>query len=361
MNKMNVELYRKAKMLVVGDSEEEIQAIQNLLHEDGFMSMSTKHETEAIEMFKARKPVVLIISYFDVVQAERFYTKLHRSGKEIDAIPHRTLLLCRGNHAQQAFELCLEGVVDDYVVSRPLIDPFRLRLSVYQALNECSLSEDLRALTEKVESAGDEWGKMDEALAQAAAKGGLGGEAFKSFMESAQKLSAKIGRPRPEESEESQKKPGDARPKEGDAGPQPLFQRDAASLGPTPSVLLVEDEPTYRSILKKILEESALRVIEAEDGVQALAVLKSERPNLIFLDLMMPNLDGLETLKMIKANPLLKSIPIVMLTGMSEKDVVRECIRQGAVDFVVKPSNRPTLLQKVETHMRKPGVAEKVF
>lgn len=359
MNQINIELYRKAKMLVVSDSDEEIQAIQNLLNEDGFNCVSTKHEAEAIEIFKSRKPVVLIISYFDIVQAERFYAKLNRSGKAIDAIPHRSVLLCRGSHAQQAFELCLDGAVDDYVVNRPLIDPYRLRLSIYQALNHCSLSEEFKALSKKVEEAESDLDTMQEALSQTLAKGGnLGGEALRSFAEQAKRLNNRLrGR---------EDAPEQARPAAGEAakeasGPQSLFQREAAGQFPPPVILLVEDEPTYRGILRKILEDADCRVSEAEDGLQALAALKIERPNLIFLDLMMPNLDGLETLKQIKTNPLLKPIPVVMLTGMSEKDIVRECIRQGAVDFVVKPSNRATLLQKIETHMRKPGAVEKLF
>jgi CheY-like chemotaxis protein len=356
MNEINIELYRKARMLVVSDSDEEIQAIQNLLHEDGFVSMTAKHETEAIEMFKARKPVVLIISYFDIVQAERFYTKLNRSGKEIDAIPHRSLLLCRGSHAQRAFELCLDGVVDDYVVNRPLIDPYRLRLSVYQALNHCSLSEEFKALAKKVEDAEEDLEKMQESLGQAMAKGGsLSGDMLKTFAEHAKKLNIRL-----RGQDDAPEPPAGEGAKE-QAGPQSVFQRDAPSPFPQPVILLVEDEPTYRGILRKILEDADCRVTEAEDGLQALAALRNERPNLIFLDLMMPNLDGLETLKQVKSNPLLKPIPVVMLTGMSEKDIVRECIRQGAVDFVVKPSNRATLLQKVETHMRKPGAVEKLF
>jgi CheY-like chemotaxis protein len=396
--KMNVELYRKVRILVAGDSEEELQAIQRLLNEDGFVTIVNTQEAEAIEIFRLKKPVVVILTYFDADQAERFYTKLHRSCKEIDAIPHRTLLLCRGVQAQRGFQLCLDGVMDDYVVSRPLIDPYHLRLSVYQALNNCSAYEELKFLREKTGDAGCELDNMDSYATDAFSAGTVqDNDAIQAFAQSASKLTGEFNAlgekfvkgaggspPLKTLPDEQLRQVFDAFMRESlnlmlqtwkkqlesvaqwrqgfetsyQDRMNPLRSICATRFQNKPLVMVAEKNPQERLALRALLEEDAgCRVVEAENVGQALGLLKAERPNLIFMDLMSPGMGGLEMLKRIKENPFWRVIPLIVITGVSDKEIVKECIRLGALDFIVKPSNKNIILQKIENHLRSRGGA----
>ena len=71
------------------------------------------------------------------------------------------------------------------------------------------------------------------------------------------------------------------------------------------------------------------------------------RPELVLMDVQMPGMDGIETLRQLKQSPALTNIPVIMITGKSERSVVADCVKAGAVDFVVKPLDRDKLIAKV--------------
>lgn len=114
-----------------------------------------------------------------------------------------------------------------------------------------------------------------------------------------------------------------------------------------PIVLIVDDNEFERKLVGQILDEALYDLMYANSGADALAVLRKVRPDLILLDMDMPELNGLETLARLKNSPGLASIPVMMITGHSGKDVVVSCIKAGAVDFSVKPLDRENLLRKV--------------
>jgi CheY-like chemotaxis protein len=86
--------------------------------------------------------------------------------------------------------------------------------------------------------------------------------------------------------------------------------------GATPEVLVVDDDPGLRAMLRKLLEEQGCKVAEAENGLAALRRLNESQPSLILLDLIMPQLDGFGFMAQMRKNPALKSIPVVVLTAM---------------------------------------------
>lgn len=105
------------------------------------------------------------------------------------------------------------------------------------------------------------------------------------------------------------------------------------------TVLVVDDTIILRSIIRDLLVEfcnvSKSNIYEASDGMQAVREYKRLRPNVVFMDIAMPNLDGVETVKqIIEFDPAAK---IVMCTGTGGEYVVRECVREGAIDYLVKP------------------------
>ncbi len=116
-------------------------------------------------------------------------------------------------------------------------------------------------------------------------------------------------------------------------------------------VLIVDDNPKNLQVLGTILKQSGYQIVVAQTGVQALKAVQKILPDLILLDIMMPEMDGFETCRKLKTMQETKDIPIIFLTARTEtEDVIRgfEC---GAVDYVVKPFNSLELLTRVNTHI----------
>ena len=126
--------------------------------------------------------------------------------------------------------------------------------------------------------------------------------------------------------------------------------RPAASGGVTRSVLVVDDEPTLRETLAEALEQDGLRVVTAADGREALDVFRAESPDLVLLDLMLPQISGIEVCRIMRRE---SAVPIVMLTAKdSEIDKVVG-LELGADDYVTKPFSPRELVARVRSVLRR--------
>ena len=112
-------------------------------------------------------------------------------------------------------------------------------------------------------------------------------------------------------------------------------------------IMLVDDAAFMRMMLKNTLSQAGYTdLIEAEDGVKAVEAYTAEKPDLVFMDITMPNKDGLETLKEIKA--LDPNATIVMCSAMGQETMVMDSIKSGAKDFIVKPFKPERILSTVK-------------
>jgi two-component system, chemotaxis family, chemotaxis protein CheY len=114
------------------------------------------------------------------------------------------------------------------------------------------------------------------------------------------------------------------------------------------NVLIVDDSSTMRKIISRSLRQAGLAVdeiYEAGDGVEGLNVLGSKSVDLILSDINMPNMDGLEFIKMVRANG--NNVPIVMITTEGGEDIIKEAISSGASDSIKKPFTPDQLNQKL--------------
>ena len=111
-------------------------------------------------------------------------------------------------------------------------------------------------------------------------------------------------------------------------------------------ILVVDDAGFMRMMIKTCLTKTGYpNVIEGEDGEKAIALYKAEKPDLVFMDITMPNLDGIGALKGIKEfDPAAK---IVMCSAMGQEAMVMEAIKEGAMDFIVKPFKQDRIIQTV--------------
>ena len=113
-------------------------------------------------------------------------------------------------------------------------------------------------------------------------------------------------------------------------------------------VLLVDDSNTVLMMEKMILAKGPFEIVTARDGLEAVAKSKSEKPDVILLDVMMPNLDGLSACAAIRAQPETAEIPIIMVTTRGEEQSIETAFRNGCTDYVTKPINGVELLAKLQ-------------
>lgn len=111
-------------------------------------------------------------------------------------------------------------------------------------------------------------------------------------------------------------------------------------------VLVVDDAKFMRMRLTKLLQDAGYDVIEAANGVEAIEAYKAHRPDLVLMDITMPEMDGLTALKAIKQ--LAPDANVVMCSALGQESTVKESIRAGAKDFLVKPFQHERVLQAVK-------------
>jgi CheY-like chemotaxis protein len=113
-------------------------------------------------------------------------------------------------------------------------------------------------------------------------------------------------------------------------------------------ILLVDDSNTVLMMEKMVLAKGPYEIITARDGVEGVAKAKSERPDVILLDVMMPNMDGLTACAAIRADEATAHIPIIMVTTRGEEHNIETAFRNGCTDYVTKPINGVELLTKLQ-------------
>lgn len=116
-------------------------------------------------------------------------------------------------------------------------------------------------------------------------------------------------------------------------------------------ILIVDDTPDNLLVLFSYLEEQGFKVLLAEDGESALQIAQSQTPDLILLDILMPNIDGFETCRRLKAKPSTREIPVIFLTALSETVNKVQGFKLGGVDYVTKPWEQEEILARIQTHL----------
>ncbi len=116
-------------------------------------------------------------------------------------------------------------------------------------------------------------------------------------------------------------------------------------------ILVVDDDPTILTIAEMILRKAGYDVICAKSGLECLAHLTQNPPDLLLLDIIMPFMDGLETLRRIRNEMRLAELPVILLTGESDLGTVQAAKDLGATDYILKPIKQDLLLAKLEQRL----------
>ena len=123
-------------------------------------------------------------------------------------------------------------------------------------------------------------------------------------------------------------------------------------------ILVVVDERLIRNVIREYLENEKYEVFEAENGFDALRVLETNRVDLIILDIMMPRMDGFETLKEIRKT---KDTPVIMLSAMKEEEDKLSSFNLGVDDYITKPFSPKELVARVKAHLKRTNGKENAY
>jgi DNA-binding response OmpR family regulator len=110
-------------------------------------------------------------------------------------------------------------------------------------------------------------------------------------------------------------------------------------------ILIIEDDQVLSFCMAEFLRAQEFDVISADDGAVGLALARKLSPDVVFCDVGLPTLNGLEVLQLARLDPLMRQLPIIMVTGDNDQDIYRRAMRLGASDFLLKPVHFHQLLE----------------
>lgn len=373
------------RILVATDAASDAELVQRLLSDEFENVVASTNPERAVQEFEKYRPEVLILAFNTLEKAERYYLGLYRLSTVVHALPHRTLILCNKDDLRRVYELCKKEYFDDYILFWPLAhDTPRLPMAVHHALRQMAAAAmpgpgEIAAQARRLAD-------LESQLDRYAANGGQHVEAAnRSLRQAEQDIGAALDRFSNKLSDGSS--PGLVQVKDRDGLQREInrlkaeeiekrFQSIAAAVQPVrewagalkgnlapqlesaralksvaesyrPVVLVVDDDELQHKLLTHLLAEMNLDLVFATSGTEALAILRKRRPDLILMDVRLPDIDGIETTRRLKSVEQFAKIPVVMITGRSEKAVVVESLKAGASGFAVKPFDKDVLLAKV--------------
>lgn len=122
---------------------------------------------------------------------------------------------------------------------------------------------------------------------------------------------------------------------------------------PKKKVLLIEDDSFISQMYSMKFRQTGIDFMVARDGAEGLELAKKEKPDLILLDIILPEIDGFEVLRCLKEDPLTRAIPVVMLTNLGQQENIQKGIAMGAKDYIIKAHFTPQeVVEKAQTFLK---------
>ena len=133
-------------------------------------------------------------------------------------------------------------------------------------------------------------------------------------------------------------------------------ERERRNARPGTRILVVDDSPTIVALLKRMLVQNHFEVLVAYDGESAMEIARRERPDLIFLDIVLPGIDGFSALRKLRRDEATRDVPIIMISGNAQATEQFYVQRIGADDFMKKPFTRAEVFSRIEHLLDEQGV-----
>lgn len=379
---------RHPEVIMLYEKEEDISGAANIIAEQ-VEEYRTIPVTKLVgEQIKEHKPSVILFAMSSVKLSIELYTKLLNS-HQIN-YRHYAIVLCKNKESALAFRSCIKGVFDNYFVYLPLYEKFRLKMIVHNGLrlsqgdehygglsddqldmidtNLASLidlsSQSKRQLLDSIDSCKASMLQStaaashvdsddidhDKALVKSLAKQHIEPLLTQLELEIKDGLDLILTQLTSKHSEIKEIKQRVIEKQQekipSKALVSALFELHEEK-PPKKKVLVVEDNQIYREMIVKVLEDD-YDTEQAEDGLSALKMIKGSDYSLILMDLYMPNLDGINTTKQLKAHNNGKDIPVVALTSNNNRELIKRWAQLGLKGYILKPSNRAEILDTVK-------------
>ncbi len=374
-------------ILIASDTPSDADLVKRLLDKDFAHIGISVLEARAVADFEQQSPDVLVLAFKTVEASERYYLGLYRHSSKVSAQPHRTIVLCDKDEVQRVSRLCFKQYFDDYVLFWPMnYDAPRLAMAIHLAQRDLQHFHHDSPAAAQFAAQARRLAELETLLAQFSSAGLQHTQAAQLAVDTAQRevrgaldsfsrtmdhrastdaagrttvdgLQGELARLRQEQIEPQFQAVRQAvQPVErwtaefqqrSTAPLESIRALTALAAQVKPMILVVDDDTFQHKIIAKILTSELFQLTYSSGGADALNFLRRAHVDLILMDVQMPGMDGLETLRRIKTMPHLVSTPLVMVSGKSEGNTVVQCLKSGAADFVVKPFDRDTLLGKV--------------
>ena len=371
-------------ILVIGEEKELVRDVLEQLALR-FVNVGVAHGVdESLKRIKSKTPKLIVFASASIVDAESAYLELLRKGTALQATPHFTIVTCKGTEVETIYGLCERKIFDDYVVIRPLYDRYRLPNAAQQALRLQQATEQLASVSDSLGKTGLKMNDFSNALERqvanarqmnASVKSGLGraqegvvGRLADFGAEFHQGMGNQVS---PEQIDETRRKFREVARRTIQPELEHAFANTAAAIGEwTESlereitkgrgaikavidqaaelrapVLIIDDDPVCRDVVAAVLEESGFRVHGVGSVAEALQAFLKGRYCCALVDYELPDGNGIDLISNLRSMKIYKRLPVVFMSGHSEREVIREAHMKGIRHFIVKPGQRDRIIK----------------
>jgi CheY-like chemotaxis protein len=383
-----------ARVLVASNNVDDAAQLVARLKEEFADVRASTHPEKEVDDFEAFEPQVLVLAFEDIEKAQSYALGLYRFSRKISAHAHRTVLLCHKDQVRAAFALCKKGSFDDYVLYWPHAqDGLRLTMSVLSALRQIAstvmqgpshveLVSHVRQVN-AMQSVIDDQLREGERRARAAT--GSLTQAESTVLAGIDKLhellagrvdivdvkdAAALGRAFDILKSDPVSRAFKTTASAVEHATSTLVSNFRERLAPhiqalgalgdqisktRPVIMLVDDDRMMQSLVAGALHDTAYELLSAHDGTAALSLLRRKRPDLILMDINMPDISGIMLTRRLKLMPDFAGLPVVMLTSEGRRESIEGSLKAGALDFVVKPFTKEALIKKLDRFLLASG------
>lgn len=308
------------RILLVTDSVDEVKDVSYILRKEFTRYLSHCFEAEALEKTQSLKPDLLILAFQQIETSERVIGLIKRNIAE-ERLPY-LLVLCTKGESAEAYALYRQDLMDYFLADRPLMDPYTLIAAVTEVFKQKSKRENLKQELGDLHQFMVEMLRNDHFLDTPKLKQ-IPAPLERELLDWLEKLRAGYNK-----------------------------HLEAISIEPLVEskmrLLLVDDDDFYRETLAMMLGDFDLEIVGVDSVKAARKEIADQLPDIVLLDYQMPEQNGLEFLRALRAQESAVSLPVIMLTGHHTREIVVESIQLGASEFVVKPGDRDTIVHKIE-------------
>lgn len=298
----------KATVLVIASEPEDAQVVLDLIQPEHPLSRRCLRTHDLCTDVDSVAPDILVLALHSLEETRQCLDQLHGTRRESRRESQKVLALVHKDELPAAYAMLLDREVDAYAHHWPFMpDALRLREEVLQLVRQLPVDrQGTLPLTPPsrhgLDRSEDRWTAVQRTLACDLTPVAI-----------------------------------------------PTILWPIAPIGPR--VMLVDDDAFQFKILRKMLSTQRVHVAWASCGSDALKAAADSPPDLILMDIHMPDMNGVEVLRQLRAGPAHPDLPVVMLSGNSDRIQVVQCLQLGARGFIVKPFSKQTLIDTLEKHL----------